>query len=211
MTSRRYDPAALADCFAELAGVFGAPLETSDVARLFETGGFDALAVLADDPRHAADLAAAFAALVAAGTAEAATSRLNAAYCGLFLGLGGDSSTLPIESAHRGDGRLFQEPVEVMSDLLAAHGLRPAEGFVEPADHLSLELALLEQLIRLETCLVDADEHATIRALRLRLADWTPGFAAAVARADRSGFYAPLARLLVRLLDDAEPHFATAA
>jgi TorA-specific chaperone len=211
MNSGRYDPATLADCFAELAAVFGAPLEPTDVGRLRETGRFDALAALAADPRHAADLAAALAALRTADTIETATSRLNAAFCTLFLGLGGNAATQPIESAHRGDGRLFQEPVEVMNDLLAAHGLRPAEGFVEPADHLSLELALLEQLIRLEVCLVDVDEHATIRALRLRLADWTPEFADEVGRADPSGFYAPLARVLVRLLDDAEPQFASAA
>jgi TorA-specific chaperone len=211
MTVRSLDPVALADCFAELAGVFGAPLEAADIAGLIENGGFEALGVLAADPRHAVDLNAAIAALKAAGTAETATGRLNAVYCRLFLGVGGNAATLPIESAHRGNGRLFQEPVAEIADLLTTHGLRPAAGFSEPPDHLAIELALLEQLIRLESSIVGIDERSTIAALRTRLAGWTPDFAAAVGSADATGFYAALARVLVRLLDDVAPRYASAA
>lgn len=211
MKPKSHDPLVLADCLAELATVFGVPLEEPEARALREGGHFDALQALAVDPRHAVDLRAAIAALKAAGSAAEATSRLNAVYCRLFLGLGGDASTLPIESAHRGDGRLFQEPVDAMAALLAAHDLVPAADFVEPLDHLTVELSLLEQLIRVEASLVDIDEHAAITALRRRLAEWTPGFAEAVGRADPTGYYAALARVLVRLVHDIAPEFGLAA
>jgi TorA-specific chaperone len=121
------------------------------------------------------------------------------------------SNTTLSTSAHRGDGRLFQEPASIMTEMLIAHDLVPAEGFSEPPDHLSVELSLLEQLIRLEASLVDVDEHAAISALRRRLVEWTPGFAEAVAEYDPTGFYAALARVLVRLLADVTPEQASAA
>lgn len=204
-------PVDLADCFAELARLFGAPLEAREIAALVAAGRFDALHLLSVDARHAIDLRAALAVLMAVGDAEVAASRLNAVFCRLFLGLGPNPATQPIESAHRGDGRLFQEPASEMTALLVAHDLRPAEGFSEPPDHLSVELALLEQLIRLEASLVDVDEHADIEALGRRLASWTPDFAAALTENDPTGFYAALARILVRLVEDLTPRRATAA
>jgi TorA-specific chaperone len=211
MLPKPIDPVALADCFAELAHLFGEPLEQVEIAALLDNGRFDALHALADDPRHAIDLRAAFSTLRAPEGSVAVTSRLNATFCRLFLGIGGNSATLPIESAHRGGGRLFQDPTSAMTEMLAAHDLRPAEGFVEPPDHLAIELSLLEQLIRLEASVVDADEYATIITLRRRLSEWTPGFAAALAAHDSTGFYAALARVLVRLLQDAVPDRASAA
>lgn len=211
MKPKSYDPLVLADCLAELATVFGVPLDEAEARALGERGRFDALQALSGDPHHAVDLRAAIAALKAAGSAPEATSRLNGVFCRLFLGLGGDAATLPIESAHRGDGRLFQEPVDAMAALLAAHDLVPAADFVEPLDHLTVELSLLEQLIRAEASLVGIDERTSIEALRRRLAEWTPGFAEAVGRADPTGFYAALARVLVRLVNDIAPDLATAA
>jgi TorA specific chaperone len=199
----RSDPFQLADCFAELARLFGAPLDEVEIAALFESGRFDALQALATDPRHAVDLRGALAAVKSAGDTAAATSQLNAVFCRLFLGLGSTPATLPIESAHRGGGRLFQEPAAIMSDMLASHGLCLTDSFAEPPDHLAVELSLLEQFIRLEASLVDIDERAAISTLRRRLVEWTPDFAKAVAEHDPTGFYAALARILVRLLEDA--------
>lgn len=205
------DPLDRADCYAELARLFGAPLEEAEVAALIANGRFDALRSLTHDPQHAVDLRGALAAVKAAGDVAAATSRLNAAFCRLFLGLGPHSTTLPIESAHRGDGRLFQEPAAAMSEMLVAHDLSPAEGFAEPPDHLSVELSLLEQFIRLEASLVEVDEHEATATLHRRLADWTPSLAEALTEHDPTGFYAALARILVRLLDADAPGFASAA
>ncbi len=211
MTPRSIDPVQLADCIAELARLFGAPLDEAEITALVTNGRFDALAALAVDPHHALDLRGALAALRVAGGPAEATTRINTVYCRLFLGIGGTSVALPIESAHRGDGRLFQEPASIMTEMLVAHDLVPAEGFVEPPDHLAVELSLLEQLIRLEASLVDVDEHAAISVLRRRLVEWTPRFAAAVAENDPTGFYAALARVLVRLLADVAPVRASAA
>lgn len=211
MKSRTIAPVQLADCLSELARLFGAPLEEAEIAALCAAGQFDALRVLAVDPHHALDLRGAIAALKVAGGPATATSLLNTVFCRLFLGLGGASSALPIESAHRGDGRLFQEPASIMTEMLVAHDLMPADGFAEPPDHLSIELSLLEQLIRLEASLVDVDEHAAVSALRRRLVEWTPSFAAAVAENDPTGFYAALARVLVRLLADTPSERASAA
>jgi len=202
MKFKSADPFLSADCFAELARLFGAPLDEVEVAALFERGRFDALQALDCDPRHAVDLRAAIAAVKSAGDATAATSRLNSVFCRLFLGLGPTAATLPIESAHRGEGRLFQEPAAAMSEMLTAHGLCLTENFAEPPDHLAVELSLLEQFIRLEASLVDLDERPAIATLCRRLAEWTPNFAEAVALHDPTGFYAALARILVRLLDD---------
>lgn len=192
-----------ADCLTELARLFGAPLDATEIAALIINARFDALQSLDCDPRYQADLDEAIAAVTSAGNAAAATSRLNASFCRLFLGLGPTAATLPIESAHRGEGRLYQEPVAVMGDMLARHGLRLSDSFVEPADHLSVELSLLEQLIRLQASLVEVDERAAIETLSRRLVEWTPDFAKAVAAHDPTGFYAALARILVRLLEDA--------
>ncbi|MGJ5178578.1 TorD/DmsD family molecular chaperone [Bradyrhizobium oligotrophicum] len=199
----RSDSLQFADCLTELARLFGAPLEEVEVAALIANQRFDALHVLDCDPRHHPDLCGAISAVTSVGDAAAATSLLNAAFCRLFLGLGPSAATLPIESAHRGNGRLFQEPVSIMSDMLAAHGLCPSKNFTEPPDHLAIELSLLEQLIRLQASLVEVDERAAISTLCRRLAEWTPDFAAAVAANDPTGFYAALARILVRLLEDA--------
>ena len=211
MKFRSADPFQLADCLVELARLFGAPLEQADIAALFENGRFDALQALAGDPRHAVDLRSAIAAVKSAGDPAAATSRLNSIFCRLFLGLGPTPATLPIESAHRAGGRLFQEPAEIMSKMLATHGLCLTEGFAEPPDHLAVELSLLEQFIRLEASLVDIDKRVAISALHGRLVEWTPEFAEAVAEHDPSGFYAALAHILVRLLDDAVLDFVYAA
>ena len=203
-----YQPAhslQLADCLAELARLFGDPLEQAEIAALIENGRFDALQALADEPQHEADLRAAIAAVTAVGDAAAATSQLNGAFCRLFLGLGPSPATLPIESAHRNDGRLFQEPAAIMSKMLAGYGLCPTGNFAEPPDHLSIELSLLEQIIRLEASVVDADERAAILALQRRLVEWTPAFAAALAEHDQTGFYAALARILVRLIANVVP------
>jgi TorA specific chaperone len=211
MKFKSADPFQLADCFAELARLFGAPLDEVEIAALFESGRFDALQALACDPRQAADLRGAIAAVKSAGDTATATSRLNSAFCRLFLGLGPTPATLPIESAHRGTGRLFQEPAALMSEMLAAHGLCLTESFAEPPDHLAVELSLLEQFIRLEASLVDIDGRAAISTLRRRLVEWTPDFAEAVAEHDPTGFYAALARILVRLLDDVVVDFVSVA
>jgi len=196
MPARSFPAATLAAMFSELAGYFGAPLDADDVHDLRRHAAFGPLQALAADPLYAADLGRALEAVLAAEP-EAAASLLNRSYCQLFLGIGGAAGAPPFESAYRDAGVLFQGPAAAMAELLAACGLEPAEGFVEPPDHIAIELSLLAQLTR-----TDAPDGAAATALRARLAEWVPAFARGCARFDRSGFYAPLAAVLATLLDD---------
>lgn len=201
MSARSFPSATLAEIYSELAGFFGAPLDAEDVQDLRRHGAFGPLEALAGDPLYAADLRRALESVLAPDPEEA-TSLLNRSYCQLFLGVGGTAGAPPFESAYRDTGRLFQEPVNAMAELLAAYGLQPAEGFVEPPDHIAIELSLLAQLTRLSAGLPDAPDGPAAAALRGRLAEWVPAFARSCARFDRSGFYAPLAAVLANLLDD---------
>ena len=201
MTSAPSTVDLLADCFRELAGFFGAPLERDDVADLRRTGRFGALDDLARDPAFAAELRNAIDAACAPATDAEAESLLNRSFGELFLGIGGRVGARPIESAHRGSGRLFQEPAAEMKVLLAERGLTPTEGFVEPPDHITIELSLLEQLMRLDSAVVGHADRPAIEAMRKRLASWVPAFATQCKAHDSSGFYAALAAVLVGLLD----------
>ncbi|HYG86778.1 MAG TPA: molecular chaperone TorD family protein [Azospirillum sp.] len=196
MSPRSLPPATLAGIYSELAGCFGAPLDADDVHDLRRHGAFGPLQALAADPLYAADLRRALDAVLAADPEEA-TSLLNRSYCQLFLGVGGATGAPPYESAYRDAGVLFQGPAAAMAELLAACGLEPAEGFVEPPDHIAIELSLLAQLTR-----TGAPDGEAAAALRARLTEWVPAFARSCARFDRSGFYAPLAAVLANLLDD---------
>ncbi|WP_109109760.1 molecular chaperone TorD family protein [Azospirillum sp. TSO35-2] len=201
MSVRSIPAADLADICSELAGFFGAPLEAEDVRALRRHGGFGPLGALAADPLYAADLRRAREAVLAPASEEETVSRLNSGYCQLFLGIGGAAGAPPFESAYRGTGRLYQEAVDSMAELLATCGLRPADGFAEPPDHLAIELSLLAQFIQSGADAPDLGDGPAA-ALRRRLAEWVPAFARGCARYDRSGFYAPLAAVLTTLLED---------
>ncbi|MGQ9370242.1 TorD/DmsD family molecular chaperone [Azospirillum sp. ST 5-10] len=204
MSIRPLPAATLADVCSELAGYFGAPLDADDVRTLRRGGAFGPLAALAGDRRCADALQRALDVVRAEPSDEAATVLLNRSYCQLFLGIGGAAGAPPFESAFRGTGRLFQEPAEALAGMLAAYGLRPADGFVEPPDHIAMELSLLAQLLRLGASIADAGTDPAVATLRGRLAEWVPAFARACARFDSSGFYASLAAVLATVLDDGE-------
>ncbi|WP_051340447.1 TorD/DmsD family molecular chaperone [Azospirillum halopraeferens] len=199
MSYRSFPAPVLADVYGELAGYFGAALDYDDVHTLRLNGAFGPLQALAADPRYAPDLRCALDAVLAPVSDDEATVLLNRGYCQLFLGIGGAAGAPPFESAYRGAGRLFQEPVGAMAALLAACGLQTADGFVEPPDHIAVELSLLARLTRDGAAGADAPDAA---ALRERMAEWVPAFARGCARYDRSLFYAPLAAVLATLLDD---------
>ncbi|AWK89637.1 TorD/DmsD family molecular chaperone [Azospirillum thermophilum] len=206
MSARSLSAAELADICGELAGIFGAPLELEDIRVLRRHGSFGPLHALAADPLYATGLRRALAAVLAPGSDEEAVSLLNSSYCQLFLGIGGAAGAPPFESAYRGAGRLFQEPADSMAELLAACGLKPADGFAEPPDHVAIELSALALLMRPDPGTGVANGPAP--ALRERLIEWVPAFARACARFDRSDFYAPLAAVLTNLLEDGTPALA---
>ncbi|CAH2601363.1 Molecular chaperone TorD family protein [Rhodovastum atsumiense] len=182
-----------ADLFAGFATFFAAPLEQEDVAALRADGRLGCLGALLQRPVCRPPLQRACTVLAGFADTPTATSRLNAAFCRLFLGTGGPQGTVPpCESAWRGTGgRLFQEPTAEMATLLATHGLAVAAECCEPPDHLAIELSLMAAL------LAAPDPDATaVAALRERLLGWVPRFAAACTTCDPPGFYAALATLL---------------
>lgn len=174
-----------------LAGLFAAPPTPATIASLHHGAGADLLTRLGtDDAALAAPIAALRTALDGgADEDEAARARrLSAVFGLLFLGLGGPATVAPYESCHRCGGRLFQAPAGEMERLLAAHDL--SVGFDrEPADHLSIETALLAHLV--------AGRHPDRFALADRLRGWMPAFRTGLAGADPSGFYDAAAALLV--------------
>lgn len=118
------------------------------------------------------------------------TAAICTAYGRLFLGIGGPDTVAPYESGWRGDGRLFQAPTGEMETLLAAHDL--SVGGCEPADHLSVELALMAHL----TFAGDPDAAVLLD----RIEDWVPAFCADCMTRDRSGFWAGAASVLAALI-----------
>ena len=201
MNSALFPVDLVADSLRELAGFFGAPLDCEDVAELRRSGRFGPLDDLAADPRFASDLKRARDAVCAPDTDAEANTLLNRSFGELFLGIGGVPGAKPFESAYRGSGRLFQEPAAEMHALISERGLCPTDGFVEPPDHITIELSFFEQLMRLDSAILGGGERPAIEAMRRRLLSWVPAFAEQCRAHDASGFYAALASVLVALLD----------
>lgn len=123
---------------------------------------------------------------------------LGIAFNRLFAGLGGPATVAPYESAYRGNGRLFQQPVSEMNALMADCGLMVGIGCVEPADHISIELTLKSHF------LFSADPASL--AMLERLQGWVPAFCSDCIAGDRSGFWAGAARALAALTAQAAAH-----
>ena len=65
----------------------------------------------------------------------------------LFYGVDGPESVPPYESAHLSDkGLLFQKPFEELNEITKQLDLSVSQTFKEPADHLSVELAIMSEL-----------------------------------------------------------------
>nr|WP_319484879.1 molecular chaperone TorD family protein [uncultured Cohaesibacter sp.] len=205
MTKRFIESASCADILAEISGYFGSPLGQDEIHIMRNENCDTLLPLLHGAPQFSDEVSQLRSILMDAEDDEQAVSLLNRSFCHLFLGIGGATGTSPIESAHVGTGRLFQEPEMEMTRLLAERGLKMDETFMEPTDHLSIELSYLEQLIRLETTISDFDEEKAIEDMLVRLNSWVPTFAQNCALHDPSKFYATLAKILVRLLADIKP------
>lgn len=179
-----------------LAGLFAAPATPETIASLRHGSGADLLARCAGQPGLAepsATLRAALDRLTDEGEDEAGLARrLSPVFGLLFLGLAGPATVAPYESVHRCGGRLFQAPTGEMERLLAAHGLSAGLDH-EPADHLSVETALLAHLTM--------ERHPDRIAVADRLRGWLPLVRAGLTKADGSGVYAAAADLLAAAID----------
>ncbi|WP_415914814.1 TorD/DmsD family molecular chaperone [Rhodopseudomonas palustris] len=175
-----------------LAAVFAAPPSRDSVASYRRGEAAVWLGELARQHDLAEGVAQIRDVLAAELDDEALTARLGIAFGRLFSGIGGPDAIAPYESAFRCGGRPFQAPTAEMDALLAAHDVSVATGLAEPADHVSVELSLLSQLI--------ATDDPGRFALQQRLCGWIPDFCAACHVRDHRGFWGGAAMLLTALL-----------
>ncbi|MBB5048715.1 TorA-specific chaperone [Rhodopseudomonas rhenobacensis] len=180
-------------CLEWLASVFAAPPGYDTVVSYRSCELALWLDQLALDPAFSAGIARMQAALDPALDDDTLTARLGIGFGRLFSGIRGRDCIPPYESAFRGDGRLFQVPTAEMEALLVVHNVVIAGGLAEPADHLSVELALLARLI--------AADHPAARDLQLRIARWVPDFCDTCIARDRLGFWAGAAMVLEAIID----------
>jgi TorA-specific chaperone len=175
-----------------IARLFAAPPTAAVVAALRRVASGAVLAELPDDGTVHDGLAPLLAALAEPEDDATLALELERSFGVLFLGLAGPRTVPPYESAWRGNGRLFQQPVADMNALLAELDIR-AELAGEPADHVAIETGLLAQLV--------ADAHPERAALADRLAAWLPGFQDALVVTDPTGFYAGAATALLTAVE----------
>ena len=181
-----------------LAEIFSKPPTLETLASYRSGPGADWLNDLGDDPLLAEGVAGMARALASPEDNDRLVATLGVAYNRLFVGIGGFATVAPYESAYRGNGRLFQQPFSEMNALMAELGLTVAEGCAEPADHISIELALMSHL------LFAADPAS--QAMLERLQGWVPAFCADCIAKDTSGFWAGAAQALAAMVAQENPY-----
>jgi TorA-specific chaperone len=184
----------VADVADWLAGVFRAPLRLEAIAAYRASDGNRLLDAIAVELGARQGIARMREALSLGDSVADTHRRLSHAYSILFDGIGG-SRTVSLHESHYVDGvaRRFREAAGVMERLLHRASLTIREEALEPADHLSVELALLA------TCLRRLDDDGRDFSLQ-RLSSWAPEFRAACTAADPTGFYAGASTALCELL-----------
>lgn len=183
----------LAQCFSWLAAVFERPPDTISIAAYRRGPAAVWLKAIAAQPLYLAGVGLMQKALGEPQSDHALAASLGAAHALLFAGLGGPKTVSPYESAYCSAGRLFQEPVSHMEELLFRHGLAVSADCAEAADHLSIELALLAYLV--------AGNDPDAEVVALRLSDWAPRFRALCSNQDQTGFWAGAATVLCAALE----------
>lgn len=127
---------------------------------------------------------------------------LATAYSRLFLGVGGQHSAPPYESAYYNEkGTLFQKPTADMNKILQDLGISIENSLKEPADHLGVQLNVLAEYIDREALAEANGNHETAYTLHQsqiwflsnHLLNWVPSFCESCKRFDKSGFYKELA------------------
>lgn len=136
---------------------------------------------------------------------------LKVDYARLFLGAGVSTSeaAYPYESVYTSEGHLvMQDSYEAMVKLLRKKGLAPANGSVEPADHIAFELEYMARLIEQGTVFAQQGDEQSVRKniaeqaafLSEHLLNWVPGFVADLERYASSDFYRGIGKMTYGLL-----------
>lgn len=138
-----------------------------------------------------------------------AVRRANVEYARLFIGPPKPAAP-PWETMYAQPGQVgeigFGRATVAMQGLLAEAGLALAGESNQYADHLGIELLYLSELCRRRAAAADgADaEGRLLTFAREHPAAWAPAFRDQVAAAAPGGYYAPLADLVVALLEELE-------
>lgn len=198
MISPQHALAVRADLYGCFAALFSEPLDRSMLRRCREQRSLLPLIALPDARWSRAPLHRALGIVLAAPDTETATIQLNRDFGRLFLGIDGPGHAVPACQSDYPDGGAphFGMAVEVAT-LLRSHGLAIAERCVEPADHISVQLALMECLIERNEPVAHAEADSLLQS---HLLGWVPEFTARCVACDATGFYAALATLLLGFL-----------
>jgi TorA-specific chaperone len=175
-----------------LAGLFIAPVSAATIDSYRAGVGATFLRALGQEP--GCETGARQIRLSLSGEVPAAevARRIGIAFTYLFEGLGGPRAVPAFESVHVSpSGLLFQAQAGAMDARLRQAALVMTDGTGSPADHLSIELALLARLMRR-----GATRREQAALLDRHLLGWTSGFAGQVIAADDTGFYAGAASVL---------------
>jgi TorA maturation chaperone TorD len=204
------EPAAIYDGFATL---FSEPLDAASIAlcrarsQVVALGSLDRAAWACEPPGREA-LGRVLRIIAGTGDSGAITSLLNRDFGTLFLGIQGpDRVVATCRSAYVDNG--LDAAVETET-LLADCDFAVAARFVEPADHIAIELALMARLLHRGHSPGDRAAVQPTEFLDLHLLNWIPAFSARCAAADRTGCYAGLAAMLHGFLLHERSRLATA-
>jgi len=141
-------------------------------------------------------------------TPAATAAKLGTAHARLFLGISAYDGAPAYRSIYASaPGLLCQQATAEMERVLRQHRLRLNDKVNEPSDHVSIQLEVMAQLaLRLSEA---ADEQASnVRLLQDEQAQflaeqllcWLPAFVRRVIEVDDLGYYAGLASVLLRVL-----------
>jgi TorA specific chaperone len=166
-----------------LAGVMSAPMSVAAVTACRSLEGRALFEAITDEFGRTRGIEAMRSALDTDETDAQTAARLSGCYTRLFDGPGGPATVSLYESTYSGPTqRLHQQAAVGMEAMLRRCGMAIRPGHREPADHLSLEVALLATLLR-------TGDQQRAGELQRQLMGWVAQVAAACAAADPSGFY----------------------
>ena len=188
------------------AALFAEPLDAATIASCRERNHIVPLGELSDAPWAQAPMARELVARVLrilhnAGDLDAATSLLNRDFCALFLGIQGPQRVVPACQSAYLDNRT--NAAAELEKYLAGAGLAIADRFVEPADHLAVQLAVMAWLLDGPQAAAGTANRAAIDPVAFlddHLLSWIPAFAARCEAVDTTGCYAAFATLLHHFL-----------
>jgi len=194
--------AARADLYGFLSGAFARELDRDTWLRLCGEGARTELRDLAVACEVEVDAAGLLAFLAEHRDRDpaAVVEDLAADYARLFIGPGPGLAP-PYESLYGAERRFYGEAFAQVTAFLRAQGVEVGPEFGAPADHIAVELSIMQHLARLSAAqpvsLIGRDPlRRQLEFLDRHLLRWAPRWATDVRREGATGFYREAAGLL---------------